>query len=136
VIAVGDVAATNRARCEVVTEKARDQQYEPEPGSGLFRQRLLTSTTGLGRRGLWLDLRRLYVRRCSSGAAVGRHRVRSLRLLRRKIRDVSFPFVFHSILRFTYPVQSRLREASAINPVSNSTWRFSYQLPGITANHS
>lgn len=82
VVPVRDIASANRSRREEMAQKARNEEDYPEPGARLVSQGLGTSTAGLGRSRLWLDLRRLYVRSSSCSAAIWCDRVFGLRLLR------------------------------------------------------
>ena len=98
VVSVRDVAAADRSRGEIMAQKAPDEEDNSEPRASLISQSLLTSSAGLGRRGLRLDLRRLHVRCRSRCASIRRDRVRRLRLLRGKVGNVAFAFVFHLAL--------------------------------------
>jgi hypothetical protein len=115
VVAECDVTSADCTRSEVVAQEAHHEQGDPEPCATLVCQDLLTSAARLGRRGLRLDLRGLYVW-CRCGWAAVRRDGILCRLLRREVRDVALAFVFHVVLRESAQLESPLADAFAITP--------------------
>jgi len=129
VVAEGDVRPADCACGEVVAQEAHDEQGYPEPGATPVSQCLLASTARLGRRGLRLDLGRLYMRRGRSGAAVGRDGIFG-RLLRREVGYVAFAFVFHQVLRVLECSFVRRITDGRFSPHNNRAQQAEAQTPG------